>query len=60
MYDRHGIDTAYLSKNIYNMATIVVFLVVLWRHYQKDSRIIVFIKFGIVLEIKANFEEYIK
>ena len=37
-YDRKVINFAYISKNIYDMFTIIAFVVVLWRHYQKDSR----------------------
>jgi hypothetical protein len=40
-YDKTEVTFAYVSKNLYNMFTIAVFIVVLWRHYQKESRMIV-------------------
>lgn len=36
-YDRTDITIAYITKNIYNMFAIAVFIIVLWRHYQKEA-----------------------
>jgi hypothetical protein len=34
-YDHTDLTLAYVTKNVYNMIVIAVFIIVLWRHYQK-------------------------
>lgn len=37
-YDRSEITLGYISKNVYNILAISIFIMVLWRHYQKETR----------------------
>jgi ABC-type uncharacterized transport system permease subunit len=36
-YDKNMVNFEHISRNIFNMFTIVMFIIVLWRHYQKDA-----------------------
>lgn len=37
-YNHDDITFSYVTKNAYDMLVIVIFILVLWRHYQKEAR----------------------
>jgi hypothetical protein len=47
-YDKSQITSSFVIKNVYNMLTMFVFIIVLWRHYQKDERNLILMKFSVI------------
>jgi hypothetical protein len=37
-YDKKELTSPFIIKNVYNILTMGVFIIVLWRHYQRDER----------------------